>query len=740
MADFGAIFSVVTRASSLALELYKLRGRDQAADEVVHLAKCINSYSLAVKQLGTVIRDDDTQISSKAVEILGDILTQSIRVLIEIQTTVFNREEYRDGPQTAGKADPKPLLRPQHTTKQLQYLQLHLECLKATTIVMQQVLHTTQAIIWATLRPSISPNQAAAVVANEKTQLQSAIIEQQIHILLAAQAFETVGPDAGLLMESNSADSLAIRGNQGPMFGDLHRYQDRFLSNLNTTGTGPGAWLPTVCSVSKAYMERLLERWTRLPRFFDRLQQEERKMRMQKREDQQPSVESESEYEDGFVHAGRSREADIASPSAHQPGSVQPLFGEGNTLPIPIPEQKYGHTTPQPPATPQAASPRASGASLIAPNTYSPASPISPRISFIIPVEAAAAVEAKDDDNDVDLEIPWKLCTRKCYWKYVDAKVEDSNTHLPPTEAFKDRHSWTELSASWVCKEALKEQGFPYRTVQKDARVGRRTKWETCFCIQQPLRFDQVQRLVERTVEIYRAKQPPSPLLEPESTEQEKEKVVLPVVAPPLLERSISYAYPSAPLHPQPPTSLERTISLPTASRLIIPPTQTYASMPSNPHFGQALFHPSPQQSGPYSSSAPYTNSAPFSAPLPFHPSSAHGLNQHFAFPVTAPKTHLHPTNHTTFSPQQESYHQHRSSHYRSSKDYTDIDKLSLTSDSDTAERRKHTTRNTSRSRSRSRRPSSSSHKRRHSGVGTTLALGGGLAALLDGVLNSGVL
>ena len=126
------------------------------------------------------------------------------------------------------------------------------------------------------------------------------------------------------------------------------------------------------------------------------------------------------------------------------------------------------------------------------------------------------AAEAEVEDGGPELDIPWQLCTRKYYWKYIDSEVVDSNTDHPPSVAFSQRNGWTEIMASWVCKEAIREARYKVTQVQKEVRPktgheSRRKKFETCLCIEQPLHFEQVKKLVERTVEIYRGKPLPSP-------------------------------------------------------------------------------------------------------------------------------------------------------------------------------------------------------------------------------------
>ena len=323
-------------------------------------------------------------------------------------------------------------------------------------------------------------------------------------ILSAAVLHEQVPrQDARFLMESDSSQSLVTTGRENalPSPNHLHQYQDKYLGSLDTSGSTEVGWLPTVCSIAGPRTEQLLERWTSLPEFDQRLRDAERKARTQKQENQQATVESDSEEEEKRQRYGPNG-AGLASPPPQRSGSVQPLFMDTTTLPIPVPGSKFGPSAPMSPA----ASPRASRTKFEV--------PVSPRTSIgSLPVEAAAAVEAKEEDGDLELEIPWTLRTRRYEWRYVDGKAVGSNTDLPPSTAYTERpgQNWTEVMASWVCKEAIQETGYKVTQVQRERKDGRRTKFDTCFCIEQPLKFDQIKRLVERTVEIYRRTVEPTP-------------------------------------------------------------------------------------------------------------------------------------------------------------------------------------------------------------------------------------
>ncbi len=436
-----------------------------------------------------------------------------------------------------------------------------------------------------------------------------------------------------------------------PRPSSLRSYQDEELRSLDTSVYTEANGLPAVFSISVSRAEHLLQHWTSLPLFERRLRDEERERQRQKQEYQQATVESDSDEE----HSHTSKLSGDGARRAHRSGSVQPLFTEVNDMSSLPQEKHYGPSAPPTPIT----TPRTSRTSM-PPATSEQYTSASPRSSLgSLPVEAAAAVEAKEEDSDVDLEIPWKLCTRKYYWRFVDAKQVSSNTDQAYSLAYLERNSWTEIMASWVCKEAITEAGLRFTQYQKERKDSRRTRGETCFCIERPLQFEQVKRLVERTVEIYRKAAPPTPPQQPQARRSsfhrpppppnaskgntfDRERTPVPRNTHPPLDRANSSTHFAPPPGPPP---LDRSFSMPGAGlvppspqqninnrslNLQIPGPSQYASqLPPRPHSPRLPQYP-PQTNGypsqpmntpvapPYYPPPP---NAPFAnAPLPPHP------------------------------------------------------------------------------------------------------------------------
>jgi hypothetical protein len=545
-------------------------------------------------------------------------------------------------------------------------------------------------------------------------------------------------------MESDSSQSLVSTGreNSSPGPNQLYQYQDKYLGSLDTSDSAEDAWLPTICSIAGPRTEQLLERWTTLPDFDQRLQDAERTARTQRHETKQATVESDSEEEKERQRYGANG-AGPASPPPQRSGSVQPLFTDTSILPIPVPGSKFGPSAPMSPAD----SPRTSRSAF--------EMPVSPRTSIgSLPVEAAAAVEAKEGDGDTDLEIPWTLRTRKYEWRYIDGKVIGSNTDLPPSTAYNERRNqnWTEVMASWVCKEAIREAGYKATQVQKERPDGRRTRFDTCFCIEQPLKFSEIKRLVERTVAMYRKNMPSIPL-QPAKPRSRRTSFDRPPSGPPPgylakmaaaqdRDRTPTTSRPQPPLerssstmtYPPPPPPLDRSVSMPGPGIVQPPPyppsiNSQASSRPMPMPMPGPLPIPNGIPNGQYSSSLPLQGYPPqmqppagqqyYPPPPPGGPPPGPLYNSNLFPPHMQP--YLYPQ--APQSPTRQSYSMPRP--------IDKYDEDSTTSDSGGGGRRRH------RSKSRRRYDRDADRKKKTHGksaaVGTLMGIGG-LTALLDGL------
>jgi hypothetical protein len=580
---------------------------------------------------------------------------------------------------------------------------------------------------------------------SEKVQLETLIIQQQLSIISASNTYKQAPrSNARLLVEGDSSQSLvATEHDEAPRPSSLHLFQDKYLASLDTSASSEAESIPAVCSIASSQAARLLDTWTSLPQFESRLQDEEREAQRQRQKNQQATVESDDEEE----QSRSSKLSGDGARRARRSGSVQPLFTDAtdsDSLSTPMPEKPDEPSTPLTPMPLPQTSRNNIPASIN--DQFSSASPRSSIGS--LPVEAAAAMEAKED-NDVDLEIPWKLRTRKYYWKFVDAKQVDSNTDQASSLAFLERNSWTEIMASWVCKEAIKEAGYPVAQVQKERKDGRRTKFETCFCIERPLQFDQVKHLVERTVELYRETAPPTPPRPqvrrssyqrlppppnaPKGSALDRDRTPMPRHTHPGLDRAnSSMHFPPPPPGPPP---LDRSTSMPGPGLALPIPQAGVNSRPINlqvpgAYIGQQQpprpqsprlpqYPPPPLQANGYPSQPINIKSPQWMYPPPPAPPLNGSLPPYFQSQNYPPVQQ---------SPLRHSY-QNASSY--SNRKYDDD---FTTSDSEPSERERMRRR---RSKSRGRfRDDRDGGKKRHTGrkaAGALLGVGG-LTALLDGL------
>ncbi|KAL1793078.1 hypothetical protein ACET3X_008060 [Alternaria dauci] len=745
MAVLADILPVVSRSSALALKLYGIATASPgSAKDLVGVANRINGFAAILKQLGTIIKEDDRLPSPEAIDTLDDVIDQAQTLLTSFESTSSTEDEKHHDQRDISRSTQDSRFRLDPSTKaNLDYLTVHLEALSMTLSVLLQTLYAAQTIMWSKLRPTVSPQQAAKLVDNEKIQLETLIVQQQLSILSASNLYEQLSRSHArlLLMEADSSQSLAItEQGETPRPFSLLAYQDEDLKSLDTSIYTEANGLPAVMGISASRAERLLQQWTSLPLFERRLQDEERERQKQRWETQQATVESDSDEE--------SRTSTLPGEDArrmHRSGSIQPLFTEANGMPSSPQEKQYGPIAPPTPI----ATPRTSRTSVPpAANEQYPTT--SPRSSLgSLPVEAAAAIEAKEEDSEADLEIPWKLCTRKYYWRFVDAKQVSSNTDQAHSLAYSERSSWTEIMASWVCKEAIREAGFRYTSYQKERRDGRRIRGETCFCIERPLQFEQVKRLVERTVDIYRKAAPPTPPQQPHVRRSsfnrhspphgilkggafDRNRTPVPRNTHPPLDRS------NTPMHLPPPPGpppLDRSLSMPGPGYIPPPPPQSNINsrtpnlqipmpnqyVPQQPSYPQSPRLPQyPLQTNGYPTATPQyypppppPANAPFTnPPLPPHPQS-----QTQNYPVQA-------------SPLRQSYM--NAGHRRYDDDFT------TTSESEFERPRRRRSKSRSRMYEKEREKErdkygKKSHTGRKAAAGALLGVGG-LTALLDGL------
>ncbi|KAF2740405.1 hypothetical protein EJ04DRAFT_548442 [Polyplosphaeria fusca] len=494
MADLASIFTISAQGSRLALELYKSAATTEGVtDPLCSVAEAVSNFCFTVKQIGALIVENDNLPSDEATSTLEDALDQGKACFEEIQT--LTRSSSSNEVQTHEQGI---FQLAQVTSARLNYLNAHLNCLSSTVTAIEQTLYTAQIISWTRIESAISPQHSAASIVNQKAQLEVLIIEQQRAYLPALKAHEIWQSIDRQLKEEESTKVVIAFDEKAtsPRLVNILHWQDPSLGDL-TPSNSQNEWLTRICKSSQSYLEHLLKTWTTLER---KRQAEEHERREERRRSQQPTFDTDSEDDaigDLPSHIGKASDKGRAAPYPRSSGILSPVATPSMpSLPIPN------------------SSPRGS--------ISSAASPVSPRTSgleipfssqpeqMVSPVEADAAMTAKEP-GDVGLGIPWTLRTRSHFWRHIDSKISKSNTDSSTDVAYSDRTSWTEILASWVCKEALVESKLRHRQMQKLRQEGEKTVMEPCFRIDHALTFPQVQQLIERTVEIYRRDRLSSP-------------------------------------------------------------------------------------------------------------------------------------------------------------------------------------------------------------------------------------
>lgn len=374
------------------------------------------------------------------------------------------------------------------------------------------------------------------------------IIEQQVAVTAASRQYEShkeQSPVAASFMITQGGEVQKVTATEDETTQraatpvDLVLHHDMSLSQIEEA---PAAEQPgNMRRVSPEYITELMTRWTTLHEIMRQMdfhdsvaaQREAERQRaiFDRRADQQPSVEDYDSAEERqrreWLRRRREQKSmpdmpstqnlrdtnvpSIATPTPRHAASAYPL-SPGNTLPIPVPGSNVnGRLSPgtspflgRSPTSPKelpGSSPRSfrSNGSGIPPGSgaYFPnRSPLSPRASF------AAEKESLEHDHAA-LEIPWRLSLRNNWWDFVDANIKNSNTQMPVAQAYQDRATTTEILGSWVSKEALEEKGLQYSQIQKERVDHRgRSAMQPAFTIARALPFREVERLVERTIEM----------------------------------------------------------------------------------------------------------------------------------------------------------------------------------------------------------------------------------------------
>lgn len=569
--NITTVLQMVAWGTRLTFGLYDFSANvSPAAGDVTCLAKEVNLLSLVLRQVGANLKEDGKLPSENAFDDVREILSQCRDVFGEIEQIVPVRQ-LQDGQGESPGVDNALVVRLKDgldwnvlSKAKTQYLLAHLESLKLTLSVMLQTIYTAKISAWersVNMRASFNQPQltnkfarqqrsqlAVDAVVTERLQMESLIIEQQLSLLRATRRHGEYKQRAAntpiLLNQSPHSQALIRRDQYGPNPRSLIPYQEASLARTTPSPTETED-LARIRWISAPFVDVLLSRWTRLSVVEARIQRlaigdsspassnQSPRSDMRPRRDSNwrpPNVESDSEGEEEIHRNGK--------PKLHisTPGPVLMSVNGESALPSPIaiPETTNLHPSrglfsPQTTSSSWGpsgstgyfpASPRTTSGRLRPSPTPSPLS--SPRESFaeatdgpVRPVTAFKPTEQRQAPQR--LPIPWRLRLRNNYWDFHDDVQISSNTSTPPTNAKQDRKTVTEIMKEFVSRDAIMERNYDYERVKKDSGDRRKTRLETCYCVDGALTFQEVQHLVNRTRQIRnphsrRSSQLPPPL------------------------------------------------------------------------------------------------------------------------------------------------------------------------------------------------------------------------------------
>ncbi|OJD32764.1 uncharacterized protein BKCO1_3600024 [Diplodia corticola] len=522
MAEFAPIIQVVAWGTKLSLSLYDFAIQNHSATrDANRIAKSVSLFSLMLKQVGTLLREDVASPSPESYETVQDITLLAQHAFAAIDEVLASRPQPND-PDGSASSPPRKL--DLVSKSKLHYLLAYVDALNSTLSVMLQAFYTVRVIAWSRSRQDRAPASAADAVANERSQLEVLVIEQQLLLLDVSEAHDEYRRSRDFAASpSNSVHSdhrdLATDQDRTPSPSTLEKYKDQSIKTadfpVNVTESSA-----LVRSISSRFSNDILHRWTRLSHIERRLSAAEEypgtlpkiQQGLQRRDSYQPRVESESEDE-ASPHLTQ-RDSEVTSPrpqgtpSFHQAGAM-----ERNALPIPAagiqnlrssapfsPGGTYACLSPSTAYLPAGASPARS--------LNSGYFPSSPRASLnAIGPNQGPAPEVRERATSNGLGIPWRLWQGSNRWDFVDDQVMNSNTQMPVEKAYAERNSWTEIMQTWVRREAIEEARYSFNQVQKEIPDGKRTRFETCFCIGKALTYTEIRGLVDRSVELFRQAQ-----------------------------------------------------------------------------------------------------------------------------------------------------------------------------------------------------------------------------------------
>jgi len=507
--EIHSVLQIVPWGTRLSLGLHDFSALvPSATNDIIQLAKEVNSFSLVLRQVGANLKEDGEFPSFDATQVVNEILQQSQMVFREVEHIVPFKRVRQEEDELCTDDDTLSLTYDwawgENSRLKAHYLLGHLESLKLTLSVLLQCLYVAKITTWSHQQRTQLAIEAVSI---ERLQLQCLIIEQQMSLIRVYRVYQEYSLSKAAFPEvllNQGVDLIQYDEREAnPMA--LALYQESTLSK-GWPATTETEDLKRVKRITRPYMEQLLYRWTRLDEIEQRLIEEGN----DRGRWEQPFVESDSEDDLAYRRE---------NPPNHSMGSVGPVLmpvNEGVTIgrntPLPkagvsVSPVANGHHTSPPVAVPI---PRFFSTSNYSPSQINSSSlapsPLSPRTSA--PAEkpttwgdsnAPHSEPSQQPAAPPGPAIPWRLKLNSATWDFHGESVMDSNTTASHIEALVERSAVTEIMAAHVSRAALDERGFAYQAVNKDVGNGGRTRFDICFVVLRPLSWSDVLDLVRLT-------------------------------------------------------------------------------------------------------------------------------------------------------------------------------------------------------------------------------------------------
>ncbi|KAL9079359.1 MAG: hypothetical protein Q9157_001746 [Trypethelium eluteriae] len=556
MAELGiaaSIVQIVSLGTKLSFSFYRLASSvSNATNDVNRVAKGVNLFCLMLKQVGATLRDDDTQEpihSAEALETVQEIIQQCSSVFGELRSMLEHCGWAEDHMELSR------IQKVRWTVKRpkVEYVLGHLDSLKLTLAVMMQTLQAARVLA---ISRRMSATSAASTgsdddetITNEKAHLEGLVVEQQLSLFKASELYgeyqateteETTDEKAVVPARERVASIVTEMKPAG-----LELYQEKSLEQVYTSSVESDR-VAAVLKIASPFADNLLKQWTLLDRSQThdeirgnlavrspqgKLQPSLRRIASQPERPesakprkpyltprppfyQNPSVESDSEDDtlsSKFSTQSTLHELDSeASPFARAPNSFNPMtqsFPSGTKEYLPNTSVARGSTSPISPIEKH-------NSATQFPKPGLQHRPGPHRIFSANDADPLYHNSAYSGERE-GLGIPWRIRLRGCYWDFLDGKLNNTNMPNPGKETFNDPQVRTEVSSSWVCREAIEARGLDYNSFRVNGQKGPDSD-SVYYSIHCPLDLPHVKEMVVQTAQIYRQRrasssQPASP-------------------------------------------------------------------------------------------------------------------------------------------------------------------------------------------------------------------------------------